>query len=318
MLKKKRILITGATGFIGSNLLRRCLEENAEVYVLTIKTANKWRIENVLNHVQEHCVDLLDCDLLEKAVTLVKPEIIFHMAAYGVYSSQKNVNKIIETNLLGTINLINICKKVGFELFVNTGSVFEYGKKNSPLKESDMLEPVSDYGVSKAAATLYCQAVGKRENRPVVTLRLFTPYGYYEEPPRLIPSVMLSCLNGENPRLSSPGSMRDFIFIEDAVDAYIKAAKNVQKVSGEIFNIGSGRQCSVGEVVNTILQLSGNSVSPQWDSFLDGRAVSKMLAADISKAEKMLNWRPEYSLEQGLEKSVMWFKENAGLYKKLL
>ena len=316
MLKKKKILITGAAGFIGSNLLRRCLEENAEVYILSIKPANKWRLENVLSHVQEHCVNLLDLDLLEKTVASISPEIIFHMAAYGVYSSQKDVKKIIETNLLGTINLVNICKKTGFELFVNTGSVFEYGIKNSPLKESDMLEPISDYGISKAAATLYCQAVAKKENRPVVTLRLFTPYGYYEEPPRLVPSVILSCLNGENPKLSSPGSMRDFIFIEDVVDAYIKAAENVRKVSGEILNIGSGKQCSVGEVVNTILQYSGNSVIPQWDSFSDNRIESKMLEADILKAERMLNWRPNYSLQQGLEKSVKWFKENIGLYKK--
>lgn len=316
MLKKKKILITGAAGFIGSNLLRRCLEENAEVYILSIKAANKWRLENVLSHVQEHCVNLLDLDLLEKTVASISPEIIFHMAAYGVYSSQKDVKKIIETNLLGTINLVNTCKKTGFELFVNTGSVFEYGIKNSPLKESDMLEPISDYGISKAAATLYCQAVAKKENRPVVTLRLFTPYGYYEEPPRLVPSVIISCLNGENPKLSSPGSMRDFIFIEDVVDAYIKAAENVRKVSGEILNIGSGKQCSVGEVVNTILQYSGNSVIPQWDSFSDNRIESKMLEADILKAERMLNWRPNYSLQQGLEKSVKWFKENIGLYKK--
>lgn len=315
MIKKKKILITGATGFIGSNLLRRCLVENAEVHILSEKTANRWRLEDVLGHVKEHCADLEDNTQLEKIVSSIKPEIIFHLAAYGILSWQKDIDRIMKINFLGTVNLLNTCKKTGFEIFVNTGSVFEYGGKNNPLKENDVLEPVSDYGVSKAASTLFCQAVGKRDNEPIVTLRLFTPYGYYEEPPRLIPSVILSCIKKENPKVSSPGSVRDFIFIEDVVGSYIKVVDNINNAKGEIINIGYGRQYTVGRVVNTIMQLTGNSVKPEWGSTTARYIESKMCKADISKARKLLNWEPEYSLEEGLRKTIGWFRENIRLYK---
>lgn len=315
MIKKKKILITGATGFVGSNLLRRCLVENAEVHILSEKTANRWRLEDVLGHVKEHCADLEDNARLGKIVSSIRPEIIFHLAAYGVLSWQKDIDRIMKINFLGTVNLLNACKKTGFALFVNTGSVFEYGIKNSPLRENDILAPVSDYGVSKAASTLFCQAAGKRENKPIVTLRLFTPYGYYEEPPRLVPSMILSCLKKENPKVLSPDSVRDFIFIEDVVEAYIRVTDNIHKSAGEVINIGSGKQYTIRKVVDLIIKSTGNSVKPEWGAVLGNNIESKMCKADISKARKLLNWELEYSLEEGLRKTIGWFRENIRLYK---
>lgn len=314
MLKNKKILITGATGFAGSNLLRRCLQENAKVHILTAATSDKWRIKDFLNRVNEHHVDLLDRERLTKVVSKIGPDIIFHLAAYGVYAFQKDVNRIIKTNFFGTINLINACKNTGFELFVNTGSVFEYGIKSGLLQENELPEPVSDYGASKAAATLYCQAIGKKENYPIVTLRLFTPYGYYEEVPRLIPSVIISCLNNENPKVSSPDYVRDFIFIEDVMDAYIKVAENRKSVKREIFNIASGKNHSIGEVVHTIVKLTNDKLKPEWGSVPNYRIESKIWQASISKAKKSLNWQPKYNLEQGLRKTIQWFRENVSLY----
>lgn len=315
MVNKKKVLITGSTGLVGSNLLRRCLKEGAEVHIITTSTSNRWRLKDVLDNIHEHCADLLDYIHLAKVICAIEPEIIFHLAAYGVYVYEEDVNKIMETNIMGTINLLNACKNIEFELLVNTGSVFEYGIKSVPLKENDLLEPVSNYGVSKTASTLYCQALAKRENRPIVTLRLFTPYGYYEKPPRLIPSAILSCLNGESPKLSSPDSVRDFVFIEDVVDAYLKVVENSNKAKGEIFNIGYGKQYSVREVVDAIVKLTGNKAEPEWGSISDSRVDSKMWEANISKAKKMLNWQPEYNLNGGLRRTVEWFKENISLYK---
>lgn len=99
---------------------------------------------------------------------------------------------LIETNIVGTINLINACKEVGFDYFINTGSNSEYGEKDHSMKESDLLEPNNEYGITKAAATMYCSYMGKKEQLPIYTFRLFAVYGYFEDTTRLIPSVMVS------------------------------------------------------------------------------------------------------------------------------
>ena len=314
-IKGRKILITGSTGFIGANLVRFFLKIGVEVYILTRTTSNKWRIKDILKDVNEYCVDLLDYEKLESIILDIAPEIIFHIAIYGGYPFQKDIKKIIESNFIGTVNLVNACKKADFELFVNTGSSSEYGIKSKSMTEEDILEPVNDYGVSKAAATLYCQAVARREKIPIVTLRLFSPYGYYEEPTRLIPSVVISCLKARNPEVSSPNSVRDFIFIEDVIDAYMKVTKT-SDIGGKIFNIGYAKQHSVGEVVNKIVELTGNKVRPEWGTVPKRAIGPNIWKADITKAKDVLKWVPKYSLERGLAKTVKWFRENMNLYDK--
>ena len=316
MIKNKKVLITGATGFIGSNLVRKSLELNANIHIFTRAVSNKWRINDVLGDVKEYCVDLLDYEKLEKVILDIKPEIIFHTAVYGGYPSQCKGKKIFETNLAGTINLINACRKIDFELIINTGSSSEYGLKNVPMRESDLLEPINDYGVSKASATLYCQAIAKRENRPITTLRLFSPYGYYEELSRLIPSTILSCLRNINPKVSASDSMRDFVFIEDVISAYIKVVENNDKAAGKIFNIAYGKHYSVGEVVSNIIKLTGVKLNPEWGKVFNPRMEPKIWQADISMAIELLNWQPEYSLDRGLERAIEWFKNNIDLYEE--
>lgn len=315
MLRNKKILITGATGFVGANIVHRFLTEGASVIIFTRKTSNKWRIKDILKDVAEYSVDLLDESELENTILHIKPEIIFHTATYGGYPFQCESKKIFGTNCIGTVNLVNACRKIDFGLFVNMGSSSEYGIKHQPMKENDWLEPITDYGVSKAFATLYCQAVAKRENKSIVTFRLFSPYGYYEASIRLIPSLIISCLKGRNPEVSSPNPVRDFIFIEDLIDSYVKAIENKGRIIGEVFNVGYSRQHSVGEVVDEIIKLIGNKVNPEWESISNPRVEPKIWQADISKAKKLLSWQPKYDLTHGLKKTINWFKENIELYR---
>ena len=314
MLKNKRVLITCATGFIGANLVRRCLEAGARVFILTRTASEKWRIENVLGNVQERIVDLLDYERLEKVAGEVKPEIIFHTATYGGYFFQTQADTIVMTNIVGTMNLVNACSRVGYEIFVNTGSSSEYALKDTPVKEDDPLNRNSYYGIAKAAGSLFCQLKAVEENLPITTLRLFSPYGYYEEPVRLIPSVIISCLKGQSPQLSSPASVRDFVFIEDVLDAYLKAVAYPEKAKSKIFNIGLGHQHSVEEVVRTIIKISGSKVSPQWGASPNSRVEPKMWQADIGHASDALDWHPRHDLENGLKKTVEWFGKNLKLY----
>lgn len=308
-LKGKKVLITGSTGFIGSNLARLALNHDAEVYILYRATSSKWRINDILSFVHSFCVDLSDSGRLNSIISEIQPDIVYHTAAYGGNPLQKNQQRIVDSNLMGTIDMINACRRVNLDLFVNTGSSSEYGIKTTSIREDDLLEPVNDYGISKAAATLYCQAAARNEGLPIVTLRLFSPYGSYEGPDRLISSTILACLRGENPRISSRSFVRDFVFINDVLDAYLKVVE-APNVSEKIFNIGTGEQHSVGDVVDAVIRLTGNKVMPVIGAPQRWQSEPAMWQADISRARKHLGWSPRYDLEQGLTATIEWFQEN--------
>ena len=179
--------------------------------------------------------------------------------------------------------------------------------------ESCLLEPVTEYGASKAAATLYCQTIACTEKLPVVTLRLFSPYGRYEQKSRLVPSLILSALQKINPRIASRQFVRDFIFIDDVLDAY-EAVIDSKNTSGKIFNIGSGQQHSVGEVADMIVGLLGNEVTYEVGMPQAWKNEPTFWQADIQRAKSELEWEPEYSLGKGLAATIGWFKLNKGLY----
>jgi len=260
-LEKKTILITGVTGFVGSNLLRRLSKTHADLHIITRESSNLWRIKDIIHDVRRHTPDLSDFTLVKKVIHEIHPDIVYHLATYGGNSRQDNFKEIFASNFFGTVNLLNACKETGFDLFVNTGSSSEYGIKTDPMKETDLPEPRNNYGISKVASTLYCQSVALNENLPIVTLRLFSPYGDFEDRERLIPSVILSCLRGKNPEISSPEFVRDFIYIEDVIDLY-EHLPDARVIPGNIFNAGSGKQHTVGEVVDSIIRITGNQVKP--------------------------------------------------------
>ena len=317
MKDHKKVLVTGATGFIGANLARRLISLGFNVNLILRARSNPWRIKDILSKVKIYEGDLRDQKTLNKLVNKIKPQIIYHLATYGSYPSfQKDLQQMIQTNIVGTANLLNTCSKVGFDLFVNTGTSSEYGIKNAPISETDLLEPNNDYGVTKATATLLCQSIAKRNNLPIATLRFFSAYGYYEEPFRLIPTVIRACLKNERLLLSSPNSVRDFCFVEDIVDAYLTVA-SVKNISGEIFNVSVGKQYTVGAVVDKIIELSQAKMKPEWDKMPKHQNEPKSWVADISKAEKFFKWKPKYSLNEGLKKTITWFQQNLHLYNSV-
>jgi nucleoside-diphosphate-sugar epimerase len=316
-LKGKRLLITGATGFVGSNLVRMALKEGSDVHIITRTKSDKWRIDDVSTYITDYNSDLLDYKRLDNIVSIIRPDIIYHTATYGGKPNQRDTIRIVQTNLIGTINLIKACMKFSFDLFVNTGSSSEYGIKEKPMMEEDLLEPVNDYGVSKSAATQYCRAIAKTEELPIVTLRLFSPYGSYEGSTRLIPSVILSCLRRKKPRISSPNFVRDFVHIKDVLDAYEKLI-DIPQLSGEILNIGSGKQCTIEEVANKIIELLGNCVELETGMAQRWPNEPKKWEADISKANDILAWKPKYDLENGLAETISWFEKNINRYNNCL
>jgi nucleoside-diphosphate-sugar epimerase len=314
-LAKKTILVTGATGFVGSNLLRSLKNTGADIHILARESSSLWRISDIIGDVKRYTPDLSDYESLKRAVREIGPGIIYHLATYGGNPRQDNFRTIMESNFFGTVNLVNACKETGFDLFVNTGSSSEYGMKAAPMKETDVPEPRNNYGISKVSSTLFCRSVALNENLPLITLRLFSPYGEYEDGSRLVPSVILSCLQGENPQITSRGFVRDFIYIDDIVDLY-KRLPDAGVSSGEIFNAGSGIQHTVGEVADSVIRITGKPLKPVTGLPRRWANEPEVWQADMSKTSASLNWAPKYDLEKGLRKTVAWFRDHRQLYGK--
>lgn len=317
MLNSGKILITGASGFVGSNLVRRLLQEGCEVHILSQPVFSQWRLRDILPKLNNHIIDLLEPKKLEQLVRRIKPEIIFHLAALGVFSGiSPSEKKLFENNFLGTVNLIKASSEIDYKCFVNTGSSSEYGPKEKPMKESDICEPISPYGISKLAALLYGSFIAKTQNRPIIGLRLFSPFGYFDDAQRLIPPVIISALQNKDILLSNPQGVRDFIFIEDVVDAYLKFIDRAGQFKGEIFNLGSGKETSVQEAVKTICELTNSKSRIKWGAVSPRPWDTAHWQADISKIKRCLHWKPGHSFKQGLKKTIQWYKNNLSLYGK--
>lgn len=311
---KKNFLVTGGTGFIGSNLVKELVKKGEHVSIIVSKNINKnSRIKDI-----ESKLDIYECNLrsesLKSLIDKVKPDFIFHLAAYGVPPEEDNVLDMIDFNLKGTANLIEAVKQNPFKLFINTGSCVEYGIKEEDMRETDILKPINNYGVFKSATTLYCQKEAIRNNLPIINFRLFSTYGYFDQKYRLIPAVIRNAIANEPIKVSSPTNIRDFIFIDDVVSAYLNVT-GVLVPNGEIFNIGSGKQHSVKEIVDLCLEISRSKSEVRWGALSNQKRSVEPLRwqADISKAKKVLGWEPKITIEEGLQKTIEWFRENNGL-----
>jgi nucleoside-diphosphate-sugar epimerase len=297
-----RYLITGATGFIGSQIMRRLVDMGEEVHIITKKESNFWRIEGVIDRVTCHLSDLSDVGELAKIMNKVNPDVIHHLATYGAYPYQNEQDKIMYTNIFGTRNLLEACADVDYKLFVNTGSSSEYGFKELPMKETDLLDPMSYYAVTKSSQTQLCSYIAQMENKPIVTLRPFSVYGLYEEPTRFIPTLMKALYFNEGMNLVFPKISHDYIYVEDVVDIYLMVDQ-LRKFVGDIFNVGTGIQSSIKDVVDTAIEVTGETTDFKWEMKCRPWDTYTWVA-DISKAKRLLNWSPRVSLRKGI--SLIW------------
>ncbi len=312
----KKVLVTGASGFVGSNLARRLLHEGHEVHALLRPESNRWRIRDLLLDLYIHEVSLDDFLALQPTIKQIAPEWIFHLATHGAYPDQKNCLDIMNTNIMGTVHLLEACLKLDFETFINTGSSSEYGFKNKPFSEEERCIPNSLYGISKLTATEYCRLNSESHDRNIQTLRLFSVYGPYEEPTRLIPRLIQHGLRNELPPLVTPAIARDMIYIEDVLDIYMEAAskkhQNEKNSRDAIYNVGTGIQITIEEMVNIAKKVLNISADPKWGSMMNRSFDTEFWRADIRKIKEAYHWQPRFSFEQGFIATVEWFQRNRG------
>ncbi len=310
---RKRVLVTGATGFVGANLARRLLHDGHEVHLFVRQDYNPWRIEAIRSHVPVHEVELGDEEALARLVGGIQPDWVFHLAAYGAYSQQTDLYRMVHTNVLGTMNLVSACLKTGFEAFVNTGSSSEYGFKDHAPSETEWLEPNSHYAVTKASATLFSRYTARSRRVHLPTLRLYSVYGPYEAPARLIPTLIVRGMNGELPPLVNPDIARDYVYVEDVIEAYLLAASRPGQEPGSVYNVGTGVQTSLREVVEVARRALQVAAEPQWGSMPNRLWDTNVWVSDNRKIQAGLGWRPRHTFEQGFRLTVSWFRENPAL-----
>jgi len=306
----KRVLVTGATGFLGANLVESLIEAGHEVHLLVRDGYQRWRVKHLLPHVQLFNGDLLDEEKLSGQVKSIRPEWIFHLAAYGAYSWQDDLNTVYQTNLHGTINLVEACKKIDFETFINTGSSSEYGPKKKPSSETDQLEPNSYYAITKASATMFCRYTAQRFELPIFTLRPYSVYGPFEQPGRLIPTLIVKGLQAALPTLVQPNIARDYIHCQDVTNAYLFVASISAGIKpGDVINVGTGVQTRLSEVIDITREIFQINALPVWGSMENRPWDTEQWVADNAKLCS-LGWVPAHDFRSGYLRTINWFKEN--------
>ena len=306
----KRVVVTGGTGFVGANLVRRLLREGHEVHLLVRRDHTTWRIREIADHVRSHEVDLTARRALRRVLATIRPDWVFHLAAYGAYSWQQDRRRMVRTNVLGTMNLLDASLEAGCETVVNSGSSSEYGLKSIAPGEDEALEPNSEYGVTKAAASLYGRHLARSRRARIFTLRLYSVYGPFEDPDRLIPRLVRCGLEGRLPPLASPDTARDYVYVDDVADAFLSVAERPDAAEpGAIYNVGTGVQTSLREVVDLARKTLGIVKEPRWRSMPDRSWDTAVWVANIEKIRREVGWIPKYTLTEGFSAAARWLRE---------
>ncbi|ARJ22555.1 NAD(P)-dependent oxidoreductase [Bacillus sp. ISL-8] len=311
--KNKTFLITGGYGFIGSHLVRRLLHLQAKIVLFIRASSDSWRLKNILKNIETYEVDIRDKAQVQDAIKKINPDYIFHLAAYGVNSAHTDYMHAIETNIIGTCNIIQAAKFVNCKKIINMGSSSEYGNKMEPIHENMLLTPVDIYGSTKAASTILAHQIASENNINLITLRPFGIFGEAEEPHKLFSYIILQVLQNKDVNLTLCNQLRDYCYIENIIDACILAIENTN-VQNEIFNIGSGNIYPLKHYVELLFKHLNTHSRPNYGAISSRTNERWIPEANIQKIKNSLSWEPRINIEEGIIKTINWYKNNTNIY----
>ncbi len=302
------IAVFGAGGFIGANLVKRLLQRRSDVFAISHQRFSPWRLLDVPKQNILHC-DVRDSDSVDDLFERRAFRTIFCLSAFGAYARQSEAARIYETNFLGLVNVLTAAKRTGFSALVHAGSSSEYGPNSEGPAETAEKVPNSHYAVSKVACAYLIEHAGKFEGLPVQHLRYYSVYGPWEESDRLIPRLVGAALDGKLPSLVQPDVSRDFVFVDDAVDATIlSAAKGVNVAPGASLNIASGKMTTLRELVEVARTQFEVREEPRWGAMNNRAWDLKKWFGNPAAAKEVLGWTPRTELAEGLLKTANWLK----------
>ena len=326
------IAIFGAGGFVGFNLLQKILDYRKDVYGVFSDPKKNWRLQKKPTPPQ----NVVKCDLLnggevKRLISRMRPKTIFNLAAYGAYSTQQDIDKTYQTNFNSTYLLIEELKKYGFTAYIHAGSQSEYGLNCSGPSEDDELIPNSHYAISKTAVSYMVKYYGKIEKLPVVHLRLYSVYGPWEEPSRLIPIIIREAKKGRLPKFVDPNISRDFVYVDDVVEAIVLIAGQLsfwsdrakrgsdrilkrsyrslrslqdEDLFGEAFNVCTGKKTTIKELAYLAKKIFEIKAEPRFGTMENRAWDLKDWYGNPKKIQRDLGWRAKIDLEKGLKRIV--------------
>lgn len=293
-LGEARALVTGARGFLGASLCRRLVAEGAEVHAVS-RTARAGVPGDGLHWWQ---CEAVDAAAVRDLVGRVKPDVVFHLG--GVVTADPDVRLVAPTFqslLTSTINILTAVTDVGGSRVVLAGSLEE-----PTGSDADTLIPASPYGAAKLAAGAYARMFVRLYATPVVTVRPFMTFGPGQHPTKVVPSTILSLLRGEPPRLSSGDRALDWVYVDDVIDAFLRAAW-CPDIEGRTLDLGRGKAVPIRDVVEHLVRLIDPSITPQYGARPD-RPDAPARVADVEATAAALGWRAATTLERGLALTV--------------
>lgn len=300
---------------MGANLTRRLVRDGHEVHLLVRPEHQIWRMTGIEDEVRLHEGRVEDREKVRAVVRSVCPDWVFHLAAHGAYPAQTGIEQMTATNFMGCVYLLDACVETGMDAFVQAGSSSEYGLKDHAAAEDERLEPNSHYAITKAAATHYCRHAAVHRNIHAVTARLYSIYGPYEEPTRLIPNLVVRGLKGDLPPLTSPRTARDFVYVDDATEALIRIASATRVARGAVFNIASGVQRSLEEVVLVARRLMAITAEPEWQSMAPRSWDTDVWCGSPALLEREVGWRCDIAMEEGLRRTIRWLEADPAMLR---
>lgn len=319
-LHGKTIFLTGATGFIGSHLLKRLIKEGCKVHIAIRPDSSLWRIEEFKNVFCSHKIDLTDLEGVKLLIHQIKPDIIFNLAAYGVDYRHQDIHQTIDINIIASVNLFEaFCVNNGHR-FIHTGSCSEYGRKDKSASECDFLDPANVYGATKASSVHLLSSMAKStQTGKLVILRPFGVFGEYEGLHRFVPQVIYKLKNAHAVQMTSGEQIKDYIYIDDLIDAYILSSIVPLENKVEIINIGSGKEITIKYLALIISKhLGANNELLQFGALPYRPDEIMYSVANVNKAKSMLGWEPKVAIEKGLEHTINWYSQNSTKFKQHL
>ncbi|MBN1551063.1 NAD-dependent epimerase/dehydratase family protein [bacterium] len=306
--KGTRVLVTGGAGFVGSNLVNRLVEEGAQVTVLDDLFTGRKESITCLNDIEFIEGSITDFDLLEKLMS--NKDFVFNLAVRNIIVSVKSPRLDFKVNTEGTFNVLQAAKNVGIERVIYTSSASVYGNpRYLPINEDDRLSTINPYAASKLCGENYCNAFYETYGLPVAIVRYSNVYGINQTPLNpycgVVSKFFDSIMKNDVPHIHGDGEQtRDFTFVDDAVEATLLAAIT-PRAEGDVFNVGTGKETSVNELVSRIIAITGSNVK---HNYIDRRDIDNIRrrVLNIEKSRRVLRWFPKTTLEAGLKKTYKW------------
>lgn len=320
--RAKKILVTGAGGFIGSHLCERLLELEADVTAMIRYTSkSEWGNLEFLPSDKKSVLHIAagnieDSDFVARHVK--GKDIVFHLAALiAIPYSYVAPRSYIRTNVEGTLNVLESSRNFGIEKVVHTSTSETYGTAlYTPIDEKHPLQGQSPYSASKIAADKVAESYFLSFNLPVATIRPFNTYGPRQSARAVIPTIITQALTQEKIHLGALDPVRDLNYVKDTVQGFISIAES-EKANGETINVGFGKGISIGDLSTTILSLMGidKPIVQDTQRLRPDKSEVYTLICDNGKAQKLIGWRPQHSLKEGLSETIRFISDNMNIYK---